>query len=71
LLLLGDLDSLGLHFHEGVFYETSLKVRRAQPIAYVVSLSDQETAFLGDSLAAISMANEALLKGISHMCLLY
>jgi hypothetical protein len=35
LLLLGVLDSLELHFHEGVFYETSLKVRRAHPIAYM------------------------------------
>jgi hypothetical protein len=53
--------------HEGVFYETSLKVRRAHPIAYMDFSLDQETAF-GDSLAAISMANEAA-EGISHMCL--
>jgi hypothetical protein len=31
--------------HEGVFYETSLKVRRAHPIAYMDFSLDQETAF--------------------------
>jgi hypothetical protein len=35
LLLLGDPRQSGLLPHEGVFYETSLKVRRAHPIAYM------------------------------------
>jgi hypothetical protein len=48
------------------FYETSLKVRRAHPIATWISLLDQET-LLGDSLAAISMANEAAEGDITYV----
>jgi hypothetical protein len=46
LLLLGDPRQSGATLpHEGVFYETSLKVRRAHPIAYMDFSLDQETAF--------------------------
>jgi hypothetical protein len=47
------------------FSETSLKVRRAHPIAYM-DFSFIKKQLLGDSLAAISMANEAA-EGY-HIC---
>jgi hypothetical protein len=63
LLLLGDPRQSGLLPHEG-FSETSLKVRRAHPIAYMDFSLDQET-LLG-SLAS-SMANKELLRDITYV----
>jgi hypothetical protein len=43
-----------------------LKVRRAHPIAYM-DFFRSRNSFLGDSLAAISMANEAAEGDITYV----
>jgi hypothetical protein len=50
LLLLDPRQSGATLPHEGVFYETSLKVRRAHPIAYM-DFFRSRNSFLGDSLS--------------------
>jgi hypothetical protein len=62
LLLLGDPRQSGATLpHEGVFYIFESK----HILAYMDFFLDQETAF-GDSLAAISMANEAAEGDITY-----
>jgi hypothetical protein len=50
------------------FFETSLKVRGSSYKLIWIFLLDREIAFLGDSLAAISLANEAA-EEILHLSL--
>jgi hypothetical protein len=49
------------------FSETSLKVRRAHPIAYMDFSFRSRNSFFGETLAAISMANEAAEGDITYV----